>query len=743
MEHNLLLEKYRHVCQLVTNQRLREAFIVLQDLAETSRQGDFLNQLENHRETYRNILRYSFGEIEDPEKKTVYFRLLRSVIELADAIYSKLLFAKKLPPYTYLQSEPDQVMSLSPDELEAVSSLMSTSVSSPERPDQGSYTDAALLLGEQEKKIIQLFNHFWLTEKYQDPENELGKRLLDSGAMAWWNQGLLVSAITLSLQRQFDEVKFELLLRAYRSQVQQVWQRALVGLIVCLYQHHARLFLYPNLRIWVNELQEFPGTEKFTEAILIQFIKARDTEKIARKFREEIFPEMAKIHTRIYDKLDMDNLLQDPLSEDKNPDWEHVFQDSPGLVNKLEEFSMLQMEGSDVFLSTFAMLKQFDFFSQMAHWFLPFYKENPELIEALHQDDEAFDAYGFAEGMEKSAVLCNSDKYSFCLNVKRMPSMQRKMMIEIFNMEIKAMEEISDDDELLRKPGFERVIFSQYIQDSYRFHKLFPQRNEFFDIFATPLDLYNTDVFRWLIRDVNTARNIGEFLFEKNYYKEAIELFSQLETLENNSELWQKIAYSYQQLGDYRQALDYYLRADLTDVRKAWNVKKIALCYRKLGDHTKALEYYLEASRLEPDNLQVEASLAHTYFDLKDFENALKVYFKVEYLAPDNHKIQRPIAWCAFMLKKPDTAQKYFLKVLQAEGNQHDLLNLGHVEWCLGNKQKAIEWYLQSLRKSSYNFAWFAEELLADSEILTGYGIDPVDIPLMQDYLKILSEQER
>ncbi|MFN8206057.1 MAG: tetratricopeptide repeat protein [Bacteroidales bacterium] len=743
MEYALLNEKYKHACQLVTSQRLREAFIILQDLAETSRQGDFLNQLENHRETYRNILRYSFGEVEDPEKKTVYFRLLKSVIELADAIYSNILFRKKLQPHTLLQSESGRLLSLSPEEINKIISLLGTSISSPERPDQGSYTDSAILLEEQEKTSIRLFHHYWLTDKYQDQEKELGKQLLDRDAAAWWNQSLLVSAITLSLQRQFDESKFELLVHAYRNQVQQVWQRALVGLTICLYQHHARLFLYPHLQSLVNEMHEFPDTEKYTEAILIQFIKARDTEKIARKFREEIFPEMAKIHTRIYDKLDMNNLVQDPLSEDKNPDWEHVFHDSPGLVNKLEEFSMLQMEGSDVFLSTFAMLKQFDFFGQMANWFLPFYKENPELIESLRQDDASFDAYAFAEGMEKSAVLCNSDKYSFCLNVKRMPSVQRKMMIEIFNMEIKAMEEISDDDELLRKPGFERIIFSQYIQDLYRFHKLFPQKNDFFDIFATPLDIYNTGLFRWLIRDLGTARNIGEFLFEKNYYEEAIELFSRLENLGNNSELWQKIAYSYQQLGNWTQALEYYLKADLTDIRKAWNVKKIALCYRKLGNHPKALEYYQEASRMEPDNLQIEASLAHTYFDLRDYENALKVYFKVEYLAPDNHKIQRPIAWCAFMLKKPDTARKYFEKVLQAEGNQHDLLNLGHVEWCLGNKQKAIEWYRQCLRKSAYNFDWFAEELSADSEILQDYGIDPVDIPLMQDYLKILAEQER
>jgi tetratricopeptide (TPR) repeat protein len=239
------------------------------------------------------------------------------------------------------------------------------------------------------------------------------------------------------------------------------------------------------------------------------------------------------------------------------------------------------------------------------------------------------------------------------------------------------------------------------------------------------------------------VRNIGEFFFEKEYYQDAIEVFSRIDNLPENFELWQKIAYSYQQLKDYQKALEYYLRTDLANIRTSWNIKKIALCYRRLGNYTKALEYYLDAEKLEPENLHVQTNLAHTYFDMKDYENALKVYFKVEYMAPDNYKIQRPIAWCSFMLEKPEIAKKYFEKIVNANGNQHDLLNLGHVEWCLGNKQKAIEWYRQSLQKAEINFDWFSEEFMADSEILIRYGIDPVDIPLMLDYLKILMKQEK
>jgi tetratricopeptide (TPR) repeat protein len=112
-------------------------------------------------------------------------------------------------------------------------------------------------------------------------------------------------------------------------------------------------------------------------------------------------------------------------------------------------------------------------------------------------------------------------------------------------------------------------------------------------------------------------------------------------------------------------------------------------------------------------------------------------------MAPDNIKIQRPIAWCSFMLEKLETAKKYFEKILDVEGNRNDLLNLGHIEWCLGNKQKAIERYRQCIQKADLNFEWFTEEFMADSEILTRYGIDPVNIPLMRDYLKIILEQER
>jgi tetratricopeptide (TPR) repeat protein len=712
MENKLLLEKHTFCCQLVIEKKIHEAFTALQGLIDLAHNSDLQIRLDNNHQTYTNILRYSFGKIEDPEKKSVYYHLLRSLLELADDTLE--FVSSGTGPHLYRTHQIWNADNLA-ENTKNLGSL----------PDDKRY-----------EEIKQMFNYLWLTGKYHESEKSFVTWALQKNNLQWWEKCMVISAMTLSLQRNFDETKILLLIDAYKSKEEQIWQRALVSIFIVLFQHNDRLFLYPSLTAQIDKLRKNPQFEKNIETTVIQFIKTRDTEKIAHKFRDEIIPEMAKFQSRIYDKLDMKNVVQDPLGEDKNPDWENIFEDSPNLMNKLEELSMLQMEGSDVMMGTFSMLKQFPFFDEPGNWFIPFHKEDWKIRELLKDDSDTFDAEKFLKNIEHSFILCNSDKYSFCFNVNNVPARERSLMVEMFNMEANAMEEAAIDDKVLQKPAYERIIFTQYIQDLYRFYKLYRGKSEFYNIFSTDINFHTKDFFALLVKDVTILRNIGEFNFEKKYYQDAIEVFLKIDTIPENIEIWQKIAYSYQKLGNYQKALEYYLKADLTDIRKAWNIKKIALCYRRLGDYGKALQYYLEAEKMEPEDLQVQANLAHTYFEMNDFESALKIYFKVEYLAPDNHKIQRPIGWCSFMLGKFDTARKYFQKVIDNKPNEHDLLNLGHVEWCSGNKQNAIERYSQSIQKASGNFEWFSSEFLADSNILVQHGIDQFDIPLMLDYLK-------
>ena len=162
--------------------------------------------------------------------------------------------------------------------------------------------------------------------------------------------------------------------------------------------------------------------------------------------------------------------------------------------------------------------------------------------------------------------------------------------------------------------------------------------------------------FKLWIDDINMLRNIGEFFFEKNYYTGCLMIFMQIVDKNQNYELFEKIAYCYQQNGEFEEALEYYHKAELLDRNRLWLLTRIAWCYRKTGDYEKAVAYYHEAEKLEPENLQVQAWLGHTFMEMEDYEEALKYYFKVEYLQPENHKVQRPISWCSFMLGKLDNA---------------------------------------------------------------------------------------
>jgi len=579
-------------------------------------------------------------------------------------------------------------------------------------------------------------------DKYSENEINLLRKINESEKLPWHDKSLFVSSLTLSVLRCFDENKIDLLFEFYNKQEDQVWPRALVGIVLALHKYDKRVDLYPKILERLDAFTGNPEVEKNIEAIIIQMIKSKETEEITRKWEQEIMPEIMKMRPNIEQKLDLENIVSDKFIEDKNPDWERVFEDSPDLLDKLQEFSKLQMEGSDVFMSAFGRLKHFPFFNRISNWFIPFFKENPDL-GAIFSSKEDNNIFPLIEKLESSYYMCNSDKYSFCFNLQYIPDAQRNSMMQMFNEEMKQMNEIGEDEEILT--GFARTksIYTQYLQDLYRFYKLHPLRNEVDDIFNYKLDIYNTQFYNRIIEDKKIRRNIAEFYFERNHFDQAVEVFQNLDEEERNKvEILEKTAYGYQRLGDYQTALDYYLKADLFDTNKPWLTKKIALCYRYLNQPEKALEYYKAAENYEPDNLYIQAYIGHSLFQLERYEEAIKYYFKVEYLAPENAKIRRPIAWCSFMLDKFDTAENYLFKLLEKESNYYDYITLGHVYWSMKQPEKAQEAYKNAVVHKDSSFKKFSAAYLEDRKYLENRGIDHLEINLMMDRVKFLAEQE-
>ncbi|HYQ58605.1 MAG TPA: tetratricopeptide repeat protein, partial [Draconibacterium sp.] len=434
------------------------------------------------------------------------------------------------------------------------------------------------------------------------------------------------------------------------------------------------------------------------------------------------------------------SLMDDSLGDDENPEWEKLFEDSPGLMNKMEEFSELQMEGADVFMSSFAMLKMFPFFSEFANWFMPFYADNPEIGFMIDKNDAVTSR--FIKAIDSAPVLCNSDKYSFCFSIQNMPAENREFLAEGMHAEMQQFEELKNDEALTdpgKKAGYESNL---YIQDLYRFFKLHPRKTDFEDIFNWRFDFHNKlalgDI---LMEDRNILRNIAEYYFSKNYYSEAAEVFNYLLEEEKSGELYQKLGYCYQKSGDFEKALNAYKSAELFELNKKWNLNKIALCYRNLKQPQKALEYYREVEGLDEDNLNVQLNIGHCLLELDRFEEALKTYFKVEYLMPENKKVWKPIGWCSLVSGKLEQAEKYFKKLVDDEPNKHDLMNMGHVHWCLGRRKDALDYYKQSIVKTKFTEQEFFEIFYEDLHHLINLGINKDDVPIMLDQLRYFIEE--
>jgi len=732
---NKIKSQYKQLCRLVSARRVKDALDVLSKLVAESGYSDFFIQLEHLEHTYEQMLKYMLEGVQDPERDKVYNKLLTSILELADRVKDRLM-EHHSGWHTYiLKREVDRQQELTGKKVIETIDDLSFKRELDEMIDEGRVSPEAD--DERRRKLsADIFKHLWLSNRYNEAENSLSAGIISCRDFVWNEKALYISAILLSGLRYWDEQKIHRLIDFAGEEDQEVSARALVALVILLYQYDHRVEFYPNIIHRLKLIGEDLKLEQNLEKIALQLIRTRDTMEIGRKLQEDLMPEMAKLKPKLEDKLKMDDIRDEMLEEGRNPDWESVFSESDDLYRKVDEFMKLQMEGADVYMTTFAHLKQFPFFSELTNWLVPFHKQNPDLKEIYDARSENFDPDIFIEGLKKTPFLCNSDKYSFIFNLRFLPEEQKKMLSTAFLMEMEGMQQMLEDEKLSSGDFTMRTVFIQYIQDLYRFFKISPFKNEFEDVFEGKLDLYRSGFFNQVVEDDSITRNIAEYFFEKDHFEEALDIFEiMLEKQASDRELMEKAGYCNQKMGNFGKAIQYYQQISLGGDLNLWTLKNLGICYRKTGAYKQALEVYEKASAFQPDDQTIESLIGFCHLKLGDYATALKHYFKIEYLNPGNPHILRPIAWCYFAMGELKKADKYFTKVFEGKPGYYDYINYGHLQWALGNKKDAVELYLQSLRDLDFELEDLLKTMEDDRAILLENGINQKDIPLMLDYL--------
>lgn len=733
MNKSIINKQYKEIINLLDKRSFREALQAIELLIFDTQDWELRSSFEEIYTSYQYMLQYMRQGSIDPDRDKLYNKLLSTAYQIADKArilkltpsstefyFDRIRYYKLIP----LRSLPELQLELETyTEDIAVEHLLTNDANQEMKLDS--------IRRRHEQAYSELFYRTWLSDKWTETDEEEARNFLTSLLVQINDLSLFISAITLSLMEYFDIRKFMLLFDAYQHSSNEVNQRALVGIALIIFMYDERLSIYPEVAARINLLNEDTDFSNEMNRIQIQLLRSRETKKIDKKMREEIIPEMMR-NVNISRKLDIDDNDEENASDDQNPDWEDWMERS-GMNDKLKEMSELQMEGADVYMSTFAQLKTYPFFHDMANWFYPFDAQHSSVVRAFSTTANKRNI--LLDSILQSGFFCNSDKYSFCLTITQIPPNQREMMTQQFEAQNEALSEAKHYEKMLAYSQRAETISNQYIQDLYRFFKIYPRRHEFRDLFEESLNLQYCKTLKDTFNNVEHMFTLAGYFFAKDYLLEALMLYQDIiKETEGNAEIYQKIGYCFQKNKNYSKAIEAYLQADLLKPDNVWTNRHLAISYRQSGQYDKALEYYKKVEAAQSENLTVILQIGLCLAELKQYDEALAYFFKLEYLDNESIKSQRAIAWCSFVTRKFEQAMKYYSKILEKKPQMQDYLNAGHVAWVTRNIDTAVQRYAIALTLSDKTV--FINQFDKDKEILLKLGINKNDFPLMIDLIK-------
>lgn len=720
------IDRYKQeIYTLLKQTRINQAFEAIEQFLSNCNILAYKDELEQLKMSYSFMLQYLTRGILDPQRDQVLQRIVGSLYSITDRCYIEANESTSYHIFYVRRRELnattiDQALDNWKSSYHRLELLRSV-------PDEQQNKSAILhLIQEAEQHETTLFNKIWCTCPMTLDEAELLGNLLNDDTMPYHVQCIVLSALFLSITTIYDENKIALLAQSYTSTSNaEVQMRALIYTILSLYIHNDRVSKSLLLKKRVDEMALNAHLDKDISTLQFLLARSRNTDNITRRVREDLMPDIMDMSPELMRKIKDKNAPLDISDLEANPEWAEML-DKSGVTKKMEEFNEMQLEGNDVFISTFSHLKSFPFFRTLANWFMPYHKDHSVVKEAFS------DGAASMGDIICDAPLCNSDKYSFCLSMASIPESQRQMMfnqVQAQHNDLKELKRSELPDETKRREG----IANRHLQDLYRFFKLFSRRREFFAVFDLKMDLTEVSMLKDFIGDTSTMSIVAEFYFKNEFYEDAIKYYNYiLEHSESvNPIVFQKLGFCFQNLNNTREAIKCYKRYLLANENDVWTHKHIAACYRSMKRYDKALEYYKAADQIQPETVATTLNIGNCLLEAGKAADALQYYYKADFMKGARHRAWRPIAWCSFITGNDERALAYYDKIINEDKpTSQDHMNRGHVLLCKGDLAIAIESYKAALALED-SASSFRESFYNDAEELKKRGVNTNDIALI------------
>ena len=575
-----------------------------------------------------------------------------------------------------------------------------------------------------------VFHWLLIARQWNDDEAKAFTQLLLSPTIDVNDAKLMISAISLSQLNVFDVNKLQVLVDVYlQSADEYCRQRALVGFAFSLPHYHHSIF--PTYNQVVEKLCESESACKELLELQIQVFYCLDADKDNQHIQKEILPNIMKNNNLTITRFGIQEKEEDPMQDILHPDA--TDQAMEELEKSFRKMKKMQEEGSDIYFGGFSQMKRFPFFNYISNWFVPFYKEHPELQDVNGKLKNT----RMLSVLLKSGPFCDSDKYSFALAlssiIDRIPSNMREML----NSEDAMMME--DFEMNTSSPAYIRRM---YLQDFYRFFRICNYHKDF----RNPFD-YSSNTHNFFYANpvfVNTHMQDGvlelcRFLMKRKSYQLltlVLDTYHPKDNLDfalleatvamqyNLQEAQEKFKAILEKTPDHEGALKGYAQASFS-----------------LGDFNAAEDGYNRLTLLFPDNYRYLLNLSISQINNNHVDEGVKALYRLDYEQPANVYMQRALGWGLMMQKNIKQAIGVYDRLLSSDQViDTDYLNAGYAYWFDHNMSFAINLFHRFMNNRSRVSNLDKNEKLIrafenDLSLLQINGISKVESLIMQDIL--------
>ena len=571
--------------------------------------------------------------------------------------------------------------------------------------------------------INRLFSALWTSCQWTDDDCKFYTELLLSPTVLSTDQQVIVSAISLGAMNQFDINKFKTLVNVYQQATDEhVRQRALVGWVLAVFEG---MDIFPEQDALIRELCENPTITRELLTLQIQFFYSKDAEKDNDKIQRDIMPDIMRNSNLTIGRLGIMEKEEDAIESILHQDADEKRMEQ--MEEKVRKMMDMQKQGSDIYFGGFSQMKRFPFFNDMVNWFTPFYLNHPALRSVISKLGDT----KFLNTLMERSNFCESDRYSFAFALEQIINQLPTDIKDAIGSDA-MLGPLAESDDMEDAISIRRT----YLQDLYRFFRLYHTANDFINPFEdNGKGDFVADTFFFTYKSfIGTGLDDVKLRLASHLYKhqQMTELAELLTTFQSSDPRYAILmGYTNIHMGKAEFAYQFFDYALKAEPDNQWALKGKARAALDAEDYKTAEEVYTELLKLEPGHKNYTMNRCIALLKLGRTSEVREELFRLDYQYPEDMNVKRILAWAMLSDNSLDKASQLYDTLLTSTPAHEDYLNGGYCQWAMGNVQRAVELFREWMVKSGKSTEQLLEEFRSDAETLEMYGISETDCFLM------------